>query len=237
MKRKNRIVWPNDAAWPVREGQNDLILEEKKRLHRLYDSERDLWSVGRKLIAGVDEAGRGPLAGPVVAAAVILPGGAWLPDLDDSKRLSPERRHKLAEIIKARAVAWEVVEVAVEYIDQYNIRQASFEAMRRAIQALAVQPDHLLVDGYPIPEVKIAQSALIRGDSRSASIAAASILAKVTRDEIMKSWDRVYPEYGFRKHKGYATPDHLKVLTQCGPCPIHRRSFNPVREAAQRREM
>jgi ribonuclease HII len=185
------------------------------------------------MIAGIDEVGRGPLAGPVVAGAVILPGGVWLPGLNDSKRLSPGRRTELAALIKERALAWAVAEVSVAYIDQYNIRQAALEAMRRCVRGLAVTPDYLLVDVMMIPQLAIPQTSLIRGDSRSASIAAASILAKAARDELMERFDPVYPGYGFGRHKGYGTPEHLAALARLGPCPIHRYSFAPVRESAR----
>ncbi len=219
-------VWPAFGSSPDEE-------KERIRLSRLYALERDLWSVGCQMIAGIDEVGRGPLAGPVVAGAVILPGGVWLPGLNDSKRLSPGRRTELAAMIKERALAWTVAEVGVAYIDQYNIRQAALEAMRRCVAGLAVPPDYLLVDGMVIPQLKIPQAGLIRGDSRSASIAAASILAKVARDELMERLDPVYPGYGFARHKGYGTPEHLAALARLGPCPIHRYSFAPVRESAR----
>lgn len=218
--------------WPILDEPDDLLNKELERLHCLYHMERDLWGTGCQLIAGIDEAGRGPLAGPVVAAAVILPGGIWLPGLNDSKKVPPGRRQKLADLIKDQAVAWSLAVVDVDYIDQYNIRQASLEAMRRAVLSLAVLPEFLLVDGMSIPELMIDQAAIIHGDSRSASIAAASILAKVRRDELMDSYDKLYPAYGFSQHKGYATPQHLKALAHFGPCPIHRWSFAPVRKAA-----
>ncbi len=220
------------AGWSA-PGKSPDWEKEKTRLSHLYELERDLWSIGCQGIAGIDEVGRGPLAGPVVAGAVILPGGVWLPGLNDSKQLSPGRRTDLAALIKERALAWAVAEVDVAYIDQYNIRQAALEAMRRCVRGLAVIPDYLLVDGMVIPQLKIPQAGLIRGDSRSASIAAASILAKVARDELMERLDTVYPGYGFIRHKGYGTPEHLAALRRLGPCPIHRYSFAPVRESTR----
>lgn len=233
MKRIRPNVGSIETAWPVSKGPDIYRDKESTRLNRLYDFERDLWSTGYQWIAGIDEVGRGPLAGPVVAGAVILPGGAWLPGIDDSKRISPANRRELAVLIKERAISWAIVEVDVEFIDKYNIRQASLEAMRRTVRGLSVQPDHLLVDGMSIPNLVIPQTGLIRGDSRSASIAAASILAKVARDELMDYLDKVYPGYGFCRHKGYGTPEHLAALARLGPCPIHRFSFAPVRASVQ----
>lgn len=232
MQRIKPGVTLTETDWPLLGVSPDLE-NEKTRLSRLYSPERDLWSVGCQRIAGIDEAGRGPLAGPVVAGAVILPGGIWLPGLNDSKRLSPRQRTELAKLIQERAAAWAVAEVDAAYIDQYNIRQAALEAMRRCVLALPVSPDYLLVDGMVIPQLPIPQAGLIRGDSRSASIAAASILAKVARDGLMERWDAVYPGYGFARHKGYGTPEHLTALACLGPSPIHRFSFAPVRVSAK----
>lgn len=181
------------------------------------------------LLAGVDEAGRGPLAGPVVAAAVILPADFRLPSLNDSKQLSELQRIVLYRLIQRQALAVGVGIVSHEEIDEINIRQASFVAMRRALAHLIFQPRHVLVDGFQIPNLVYAQTAVIGGDGRSASIAAASVVAKVTRDSLMHWMDRCYPNYGFAQHKGYGTPDHLEALEKQGPCAIHRRSFAPVR--------
>jgi ribonuclease HII len=180
-------------------------------------------------LAGVDEAGRGPLAGPVVAAAVILePGGRW-DGLNDSKQVSAETRDALyARVLhEARAFAWAVV--GPRAIDRLNIRRASLEAMRRAVTRLRVTPSLVLVDGHEaVPGLPLPQQALVGGDGRMLSIAAASILAKVVRDRIMERLDRVWPGYGFARHKGYGTPEHLKALARLGPCALHRYSFTPV---------
>ena len=180
-------------------------------------------------VAGVDEAGRGPLAGPVVAAAVVLdPGGHW-DGLDDSKKVAPERREELyARVLcEARAFAWAVV--GPRTIDRVNIRRASLEAMRRAVCRLPLTPTLVLVDGDAlVPQLALPQQAVVGGDARLLSIAAASIVAKVVRDRIMTSLDTVWPGYGFARHKGYGTPEHLAALERLGPCPLHRYSFAPV---------
>lgn len=183
-----------------------------------------------RAIAGVDEAGRGPLAGPVVAAAVILPQDASLPGLNDSKKLSPARREELFEHIHAAALAVGVEAVGEDVIDSINILQATYRAMRGALRKLALPVDIVLVDGYPIPGLDARQKGIFGGDGKSASIAAASIVAKVTRDRIMSGLSADYPRYGFDKHKGYGTPEHFEALKRYGPCPVHRRSFAPVRE-------
>ncbi|HET9327772.1 MAG TPA: ribonuclease HII [Candidatus Eisenbacteria bacterium] len=185
--------------------------------------------VGEAVAAGVDEAGRGPLAGPVVAAAVILDRGARWEGVDDSKLVPPERRAEIfARVLAgARAFSWSVV--GPKAVDRYNIRGASLEAMRRAVHRLRLTPEVVLVDGRdPVPGVACAQHAVIDGDAKLLSVAAASILAKVVRDRIMEGLDRVWPEYGFARHKGYSTPEHLEALRRMGPCPIHRYSFTPV---------
>jgi ribonuclease HII len=182
-------------------------------------------------IAGVDEAGCGPLAGPVVAAAVILPEACKIPLLNDSKQLSAAQRKVLYEQIQKIAIAIGLGIVESDEIDRLNIRQATFTAMRLALGRLLAKPNHVLVDGYRIPQGTYGQTAIISGDARSAHIAAASIIAKVTRDAIMATWDLQYPTYGFRNHKGYGTPEHLAALTRFGPTPIHRRSFAPVRNS------
>jgi len=180
-------------------------------------------------IAGVDEAGRGPLAGPVVAAAVILPEACELPGLNDSKKLSATQRETLYPLIRRAARAIGVGIVQAEEIDRINIRQASFAAMREALQQLTLTPAHVLVDGFSIPDGPASQTGIIGGDGKSAHIAAASIIAKVLRDSLMNLWDRRFPAYGFVRHKGYGTPEHLAALDRFGPSPIHRRSFAPVR--------
>jgi len=181
-------------------------------------------------VAGCDEAGRGPLAGPVVAAAVILNPKRRIVGLDDSKALLPERRGVLAERIREHALAWAVAEVDASRIDAWNIYQASRQAMTAALQQLSLTPDYLLIDAMEL-DVMIEQKSLIKGDAKSVSIAAASIVAKTYRDARMEEWDAVYPQYGLARHKGYATADHLEALRQHGPTPLHRHSFAPVREA------
>src|SRR5579862_985313 len=192
--------------------------------------ERELWRAGMVNVAGVDEVGVGPLAGPVVAAAVIVPEDMRLRGVDDSKTLAPARREALAaEIaVRARGIGVGVVEVAD--IDRLNIYRAALEAMRRAVLALPFSPDHLVVDARRIPNLDVPQTALIRGDARSFSVAAASIIAKVRRDQMMRELDVVYPHYGFRDNMGYGTAAHLAAIDLHGPSPVHRRSFAPVRE-------
>lgn len=184
---------------------------------------------GAQLIAGVDEAGRGPLAGPVVAAAVILPDNFHHPLLDDSKKLSPANRERLFEELFSLPGATIRTGIStVEEIDSLNILRATHQAMRRAVLALPKLPDHVLIDGLPVAPFPVPQTALVKGDSLSFSIAAASIIAKVSRDRQMAVLDREYPEYGFAKHKGYGTAYHLNQLRTHGPCPAHRKSFAPV---------
>jgi len=182
-------------------------------------------------IAGLDEAGRGALFGPVAAAAVILDPKRVIRGLDDSKKLSPERRAELAPLIRERAVAWAVTQVEASRIDAWNILQASRQAMTLAVAQLAVPPDYLLLDAVTL-DLLLPQKSLIHGDARSVSIAAASILAKVTRDELLEQLDASYPQYNLRSNKGYGTPDHLEALRVHGPTPLHRFSFAPVREAS-----
>jgi ribonuclease HII len=179
-------------------------------------------------IAGVDEAGRGPLAGPVVAAAVILDPSRPIPGLRDSKALAPARRAALALAIRERAIAWAVGVAEVEEIDAINILQATLAAMARAVASLRVRPDEALVDGNTLPRLACPARAIVRGDRDVAAISAASILAKTTRDTMLEALDGLYPGYGFAQHKGYPTPAHLDALARLGPCPAHRRSFAPV---------
>src|SRR5271169_3240564 len=193
--------------------------------------ERAARKLGWIRIAGLDEAGRGALFGPVVAAAVILNPKRRIVGLDDSKKLAAERRTELAERIREHALAWAVAEVDAQRIDAWNIYQASRQAMTAALQQLTTSPDYLLIDAMQL-DVLIEQKSLIKGDARSVSIAAASILAKTHRDARMEEWDVVYPQYGLARHKGYATPDHLEALRQHGPSPLHRHSFAPVRDAS-----
>lgn len=198
---------------------------EAARLGHLLRVERGLWRAGIERIAGVDEAGVGPLAGPVVAAAVILPPESGIRGVHDSKRLAPAVREELAARIRDEARAWSVAVVEPVEIDRRNIYRATLEAMRRAVQGLAVPPDHVLVDARAIPGIPYRQEAIVKGDARCHAIAAASILAKTARDGLMEAYDREFPGYGFADHKGYPTEAHRDAIRRLGPCPIHRRSF------------
>lgn len=191
--------------------------------------ERALRRSGIVRIAGVDEAGRGSLAGPVVAGAVILRPGARLPDLADSKLLTPRQREALVPLILQSALAWGIGAVAPAGIDRWNIRRASFRAMRLALARLDPPPEHVLVDGFRIPGLKGAQTGVVHGDRLCRSIAAASILAKVARDRRMARYHLLYPRFGFDRNQGYPTRQHLEALRRDGPCPIHRRTYAPVR--------
>jgi len=207
---------------------------EIKRLEKMYRYEENLAAKGSGLVAGVDEAGRGPLAGPVYAAAVILPPGVKIIGLNDSKKLSASKREVLAEIIKKSALAWAVGIASTEEINSENIHLASLKAMRRAVRGLKPKPAYVLVDGYRIDRLDIPQMPLTGGDGLSASIAAASILAKVSRDGLMDHYHRIYPGYGFDRHKGYATAEHLEALAALGPCPVHRTGYRPVKDCLGR---
>ena len=180
---------------------------------------------GFKIICGIDEAGRGPLCGPVCAAAVILPSDCEIEGLNDSKKLSEKKREALYDIIKEQAVAYGIAMASAQEIDEINILQATFLAMRRAVALLDVQPDYALIDGNGKPGLSIEQRTIVKGDSKSVSVAAASILAKVTRDRYMKEMDRQYPQYAFAQHKGYGTKLHYEKLAEYGLCPEHRRTF------------
>ena len=199
------------------------IEEERAREYALMRYEREYDSEG--LIAGVDEAGRGPLAGPVVAAAVILHPGAEILGINDSKKLSEKKREALYPEILEKAMAVGVGIVSAARIDEINILQATYEAMRKAVEGLCFSPDLLLVDAVTIPGLAVKQVPIIKGDAKSLSIGAASIVAKVTRDRLMRELDKIYPEYGFEGHKGYGTAAHIAALKEFGPCPVHRRSF------------
>ena len=203
---------------------------ESARLEAMLEFERPLWAEGVVHVAGVDEVGVGPLAGPVVAAAVILPAGCSIARINDSKQLDRKVREELAPEIRRQAVAYAVASCSVDEIDQLNIYHAALEAMRRAVTSLGISAQHLLVDARRIPAVLMPQTAIVGGDGRSQSIAAASILAKVHRDALMCDLARVHPGYGFDNHKGYGTPEHLANLRRLGPCALHRRSFAPVRQ-------
>ena len=187
--------------------------------------EKETQKQGYQLICGIDEAGRGPLAGPVFAAAVILPAGCNIEGLNDSKKLTPKKREVLFDKICEQAVSYGIAMATEQEIDEVNILQATFLAMRRAVAALDPKPDFALVDGNQDPHLEIPLRTVVKGDATSASIAAASILAKVSRDRLMEKIDRMFPEYQFAKHKGYGTALHREMLLKYGPCPVHRRSF------------
>jgi ribonuclease HII len=183
-------------------------------------------------VAGVDEVGRGPLAGPVVTAAVIFPPGFNHADIKDSKKLTEAKRILLVDVIKQYAICWNVDIGPIDEIDKINILQATWASMRRAVNGLRVYPDALLVDGSPVPRLHERCTPIVKGDDKSVTIAAASILAKVIRDNIMVDAHKQYPVYGFDRHKGYPSPEHLAALREFGPCPLHRRSYAPVAQAA-----
>lgn len=204
---------------------------EGQRLRKLLQYENALWSSGVLLVAGIDEAGMSPLAGPVSAAAVVFAPGSRIPGVDDSKKLDAKTRARLAVEIKERAVAWAVGFAEVEEIDTINIYWAGLLAMQRAVAGLSVAPQHLLIDARRLKELSIPQQRIVKGDAKSLTIAAASILAKTARDSRMCALDLEYPGYGFAKHKGYPVREHVSALKERGATPIHRRSFAPVREA------
>lgn len=183
---------------------------------------------GFTCIAGLDEAGRGPLAGPVVAAAVVLPDGLLVPGLTDSKQVPEQERERLFDVIRKQAICFGIGVVDEQTIDEVNILQATIIAMERALAPLNPRPDYLLLDAITLPRIALPQNPLIKGDSRSHSISAASILAKVARDRLMLELHEKYPQYNFRKHKGYGTNEHLALLREHGPCDAHRKTFNPV---------
>jgi ribonuclease HII len=203
---------------------------EGQRLRKLLRFETDLWSTGITRVAGCDEAGMSPLAGPVAAAAVVFAPGSRIPGVDDSKKLDAPTRERLAIQIKDTCVAWAVGYAEVEEIDRINIYWAGLLAMRRAIEGLSVRPEHVLLDARRLKELDVPQQRIIQGDAKSLTIAAASILAKTSRDARMVELDRQYAGYGFAKHKGYPVREHTEALLKLGACPAHRRSFAPVRQ-------
>lgn len=240
---RKEVLSPDEIAALAednRQGIADLLVKyearakrqslEAERLRALWSHEESVRKLGYKVIAGVDEVGRGPLAGPVVAAAVVLPFGEGIPGLNDSKRLTEKARDRLFDEIAARALGIGVGMASSREIDETDIRAASFLAMTRALESLACGFDFVLVDGFKIPGLKWPQAGIVKGDAQSASIAAASVVAKVTRDRLMEDLDREYPGYGFARHKGYPTSDHVDALRRLGPCEIHRRSFRTVAE-------
>ena len=204
---------------------------EGQRLRRLLRYESELWGRGVNLVAGADEAGMAPLAGPVVAGACVLPRRYRPRGIDDSKKLDPAERERLAEDIRKNAVCWAVARAEVEEIDRLNVYWAGILALERAVRALAPRPEHVLVDARALRGLDLPQRGIVHGDALSLTIAAASILAKTARDALMTELDSRHPGYGLARHKGYPTPEHLQALKERGPCPIHRRSFAPVREA------
>ena len=205
--------------------KQERMEKQTLRLQEMLGFEKELWAAGKEYIAGVDEVGRGPLAGPVVTAAVILPKDFSLLGVDDSKKLSPRRREELFEQIKDAAICWAIGRREPDRIDEINILEATKEAMLDAIRALPVKPDHVLIDAVRLPGLDLPQTSIIKGDARSVSIAAASILAKVTRDREMVEMAAVYPGYAFESNKGYGTAAHYEGLRALGPCPIHRKTF------------
>ena len=202
---------------------------ERERLDAMYVYERAAIAAGHAIVAGVDEAGRGPLAGPVAVAAVILPQECYLPHLNDSKKLSHAVREELFAQIIEQAISYHVALMDADMIDRMNILQATRTGMYEAIAALTPAPDKVLIDAVELPKLSMPSQSIIKGDAKSVSIAAASILAKVTRDHLMESYDIQYPHYGFAKHKGYGTQEHIDTIRKYGICPIHRKSFDPIR--------
>lgn len=198
---------------------------QKEKLEIMLKYERELWAQGIDFVAGVDEVGRGPLAGPVVTAAVILPKDFSLIGVDDSKKLSEKRREELFDQIKEAAICWAIGRREPDRIDEINILEATKEAMTDAINSLSIKPQHVLIDALTLKSVDIPQTGIIKGDATSVSIAAASILAKVTRDREMVEMGKLYPGYSFESNKGYGTAAHYEGLKKLGPCPIHRNSF------------
>lgn len=202
--------------------------KQSKNQINLYQYEEALEDSGVKYIAGVDEVGRGPLAGPVVVAAVILPINLRIKGINDSKQLSEKKRNELYKIIMKEAISVNICFIDEKTVDEINIYEATKKGMLEAISGLSVKPEHVLIDAMPLHELELPHTSIIHGDAMSASIGAASIVAKVTRDEYMNKMDIKYPYYGFAKHKGYCTKEHLEMLEKYGPCEIHRKSFAPV---------
>lgn len=202
---------------------------EHERVAALYQYEYEARARGAEYIAGVDEAGRGPLAGPVVVAAVILPLGLFIPKINDSKKLSPKVRESLHDLILEKAVAVRHAVIDEKTIDRINIYQATINGMYDAIFSLTPEPQEVLIDAVHLDKLTMPSLSIIKGDAKSASIAAASIIAKVERDRLMDAYDKLYPAYGFAQHKGYGTAQHMNAIKKYGPCPIHRRTFEPMR--------
>lgn len=195
----------------------------------MLEYENKYYDVGCKYIAGVDEAGRGPLAGPVFAAAVIFEKGVYIPEINDSKKLTEKKREQLFDVIKEKALCYKIVSVDEKEIDEINILNAALKCFTMAVDGLAIKPDVALIDGNRCGEMHVPYETIVKGDAKSMSVAAASILAKVARDRYIMELDSVYPEYNFKKHKGYGTKEHLEAIRKYGPCPIHRMSFKGVK--------
>ena len=204
---------------------------DRERVKKLYEFENEIYDAGYNLVAGVDEAGRGSLVGPVLVAAVILPKNIYLPKLNDSKKISAKIREELFDEIKKVAINFSVVKVSAEEVDELNIYQATLKGMEDAVKSLSVQPEFVLTDAMKLnlgEEIKT--RSIIHGDALSASIAAASIIAKVTRDRMADEWSKIYPEYGFEHNRGYGTKSHFAAIEKFGFCPLHRKTFNPVKK-------
>lgn len=200
--------------------------KEEERLKQLKQIEEEIYNTGVETICGIDEAGRGPLAGPVVVAAVIMPRDSFIEGVNDSKKVSEKKRELLYDLITKEAIAWGVGIIDQKEIDRINILNATKEGLTTAIKNLEVKPDRIIVDALKgIDTLGIPYTSIIKGDAKCYSIAAASIIAKVTRDRIMRQWDEIYPQYGFEKHKGYGTAMHMQAIREYGLCPLHRRSF------------
>ena len=200
--------------------------KEEERLKQLKQIEEEIYNTGVEIICGIDEAGRGPLAGPVVVAAVIMPRNSFIEGVNDSKKVSEKKRELLYDLITKEAIAWGVGIIDQKEIDRINILNATKEGLTTAIKNLEVKPDRIIVDALKgIDTLGIPYISIIKGDAKCYSIAAASIIAKVTRDRIMRQWDEIYPQYGFEKHKGYGTAMHMQAIREYGLCPLHRRSF------------
>lgn len=232
---KDKIILEEELAQDTRKNVQSYAKRlEKNRVKHEKEIERvqGMWQIENKLyekynlIAGTDEVGRGPIAGPVVACAVVLPKDVIIEGINDSKKISEKKREELSQEIKEKALALEIVEIDADYIDKINILKASQLAMAKAVANLGLPVDHIVIDGNQNIPIDIPQTTIIGGDSRSISIAAASIVAKVYRDHLMVQFSETYPGYGFEKHKGYGTREHYESIQKLGPCPIHRRSFN-----------
>ncbi len=216
-----------------REGVKKLVASAEKSLLAIENEKKRMWEMfhyerlypEKQYIAGIDEVGRGPLAGPVVTCALILPKDCNILHINDSKKLSAKERDRLYDLLTKEAVSYAIGIEGPETIDDINILQATIKAMKQAVSELSVKPDQLFIDAVKLPDIDIDQRSIIKGDAKSASIAAASIVAKVTRDRMMEEYDKIYPGYGFASNKGYGSADHIKALKELGPCEIHRRSF------------